>query len=226
MIWLNKTDTQAWLDGSHLTDTTAMKSEIIERLGKTEILLPALIGEGLRAERPREDTALRAAGRRPPRPRARDRHFRFEDECRAAGIDADAMQALVTGASRLAGDEIAAPGLHDLGGAIWDDVGIWSALSRSAMKRGRSGARLSAIKPGFAAGARDRRTRRNPPAHRNFGGKGDSLHRLVMDLHKALNRLSASHAEEGWPARMCMACWKRTAPRSRLSCAGWNRPAS
>ena len=27
-------------------------------------------------------------------------------------------------------------------------------------------------------------------------GKGDSLHRLVMDLHKALNRLSAAHAEE------------------------------
>ena len=27
-------------------------------------------------------------------------------------------------------------------------------------------------------------------------GEGDSLHRLVMDLHKALNRLSAAHAEE------------------------------
>jgi uncharacterized protein Yka (UPF0111/DUF47 family) len=28
------------------------------------------------------------------------------------------------------------------------------------------------------------------------GGKGGSLHRLVMDLHKALNRLAAAHAEE------------------------------
>ena len=28
------------------------------------------------------------------------------------------------------------------------------------------------------------------------GADGDSLHRLVMDLHKALNRLAASHAEE------------------------------
>ena len=27
-------------------------------------------------------------------------------------------------------------------------------------------------------------------------GGGDSLHRLVMDLHKALNRLAAAHAEE------------------------------
>ena len=29
-----------------------------------------------------------------------------------------------------------------------------------------------------------------------ISGNGDSLHRLVMDLHKDLNRLSAAHAEE------------------------------
>ncbi len=73
-----------------------MKSGIIERLGKTEILLPALIGEGLQAnDRVKVRlSVLQAAARHARAPETAT--FDLEDECRAAGIDADAMQALVT----------------------------------------------------------------------------------------------------------------------------------
>ena len=69
-----------------------MKSEIIERLGQTDILLPALIAEGLAAnDRVKARlSVLQAAGRH-----ARDPHgvrFDLTDECRAAGIDPVAME--------------------------------------------------------------------------------------------------------------------------------------
>ncbi len=78
-----------------------MKSEIIERLGKTEILLPALIGEGLQAN-DRVNvrlSVLQAAARHARAPETTK--FDLEDECRAAGIGADAMQALPHVAAQL-----------------------------------------------------------------------------------------------------------------------------
>ena len=53
----------------------------------------------------------------------------------------------------------------------------------------------------------------------------DSLHRLVMDLHKALNRLAADCSEEIVAAPTCSACTPKTAHRSKVSCRGSTRPA-
>ncbi len=176
-----------------------MKSGIIERLGKTEILLPALIGEGLQAnDRVKVRlSVLQAAARHARAPETAA--FDLADECRAAGIDADAMQALVTGASRLAGDEIAAPGLRDLGGAIWDDVGdmIRAVKAGDDAQGDAAQTRFAAIKQGCALGSAE------TVGHREVlkltavtERKGDTLHRLIMDLHKGLNALAAAHAEE------------------------------
>ncbi len=132
-----------------------MKSQIIERLGQTEVLLPALIGEGLAANDKVKArlSILQAAGRH-----ARDAQARFdlEDECNAAGLDADAMATLVNGAAA-AGERLAAPGLDALIAAIWDDV----ATMARAVKAGDGDtgdaalARLDALKRAVGADAPD-----------------------------------------------------------------------
>jgi uncharacterized protein Yka (UPF0111/DUF47 family) len=176
-----------------------VKSEIVQRLGEGDVLLPALIAEGLGANDKVKArfSVLQAAGRRAHAPQ--NASFDLATECRAAGLDSDAMEALIDGATEVSGDRVTAPGLDRLLAAIWDDV----ATMAQAVKAGDTAAgvaaldRLAAMKA--TAGT-------NPPDTLELArisrmtaiaeGPGDSLHRLVMDLHKALNQLAASHAEE------------------------------
>jgi uncharacterized protein Yka (UPF0111/DUF47 family) len=176
-----------------------MKSQIIERLGQTDILLPALIAEGLAAnDRVKARLSmLQAAARHARDPQGA--RFDLTDECRATGIDAVAMQTLVNGASLLSGEQITAPGLGGLGAAIYDDVATMTrAVKAAAATQGDAALeRLAALKD--AAWPETTDTIALAQITKLTGlsdGKGDSLHRLVMDLHKALNRLSAAHAEE------------------------------
>ena len=134
-----------------------MKTEIIERLGQTDLLLPSLIAEGLAAnDRVKARlSVLQAAGGR-----ARDPtgvRFDLTDECRAAGIDPVPLETVVNCASLSAGERITAPGLASLGAAIWDDVAAMiravkagdAALGDSALER------LSAIKGATSLGSSD-----------------------------------------------------------------------
>ncbi|MGE5148066.1 MAG: hypothetical protein ACM3N5_15040 [Candidatus Eiseniibacteriota bacterium] len=176
-----------------------MKSEIIERLGQTDILLPSLIAEGLAAnDRVKARLSVMQAAAR----RARDPNgtrFDLAEECRVVGVDPMPLQALVNHASLLEGERVTAPGLGDLGSAIWDDV----ATMARAVKAGdtvegeASLARLNAIK--LAAWHEPSDTVEIAQIARLTGlaeGEGNGLHRLVMDLHKALNTLAAANAEE------------------------------
>jgi len=176
-----------------------MKSDIIERLGQADILLPALIAEGLAAN----DRAkirlsiLQAAARHARDPRGV--RFDLTDECRAAGIDATVMQALVNGANLLPSDEIAAPGLGALSTAVCDDVaGMIRAVKAAEPAEGDAAqARFAALKDGGWPATADTIALAQIAKLTGLSErKGDSLHRLVMDLHKALNRLAAAHAEE------------------------------
>ncbi len=176
-----------------------MKSHIVEELGQSDILLPSLIAEGLAGnDRAKARlSVLQAAGRH-----ARDPHntgFDLAAECRAAAVDPVALEALVRGASLGPGERIVAPGLDRLESAIWDDVDAMLA----AVKAGGDpqapalAARLDALKAGDPPEGGDsmalgRIARLTGLSHQS----GDSLHRLIMDLHKALNRLSAANAEE------------------------------
>jgi len=74
--------------------------------------------------------------------------FDLMDECRAAGIDPMPMEALVNRASLLADEQITAPGLGNLGDAIWDDVAtmVRAAKAGDAAQGEALLARLSAIK--------------------------------------------------------------------------------
>ena len=173
-----------------------MKSQIIEQLGQTDILLPALIAEGLAAnDRAKARlSVLQAAARHARDPQGAS--FDLAEECRGVGLDAGPMEKLVDGASLVAGERVTAPGLAVLNAAILDDV-TTMARAVKAGDGGQGGAaaeRLTTLKAAAPQG--DTLALAEIARLTGLSGGGDSLHRLVMDLHKDLNRLSAAHAEE------------------------------
>ena len=176
-----------------------MKSEIIERLGQTDILLPALIAEGLAAnDRVKARLSVLQAAARHAHD-AQGGRLDLSDECRAAGLDSVSLETLANGASLLAGERMTAPGLTNLQAAIWDDVAtmIRAVKAGDAAEGGRAAARLSALQETPSAQPVDTLELAQVARLSGISAAGaDSLHRLVMDLHKALNRLSAAHAEE------------------------------
>jgi hypothetical protein len=174
-----------------------MKSEIIERLGQADILLPARIAEGLSANEKVKArlSVLQAAARHAHNPQAVP--FAMTKECQSAGLDADAMERLV-GAANLTDGKVTTPGLDGLVAGIWDDV----AAMANAVKAGDA-------ETGIAAIETVEKLKGVPPAVPDTielaqiaqltavrDEPGETLHRVVMDLHKALNQLSAQHAEE------------------------------
>jgi uncharacterized protein Yka (UPF0111/DUF47 family) len=175
-----------------------MKSEIIERLGQLDLLLPALIAEGLAAnERAKVRlSVLQAAANRVRTPAA---HFDMTGETRAAGIDPLPLEKLVNGATLANGGRISAPGLAALGAAIFDDVAeMVGAVKAGSPREGeQTNERLAAIRAVASLGISDDVPLAEIAALTGFAQDGsDSLHRLIMDLHKALNRLATDHAEE------------------------------
>ncbi len=176
-----------------------MKSQIIEQLGQTDILLPSLISEGLAAnDRVKARlSVLQAAARHAREPQGP--RFDLAEECRAAALDPSAMEALANGAGLIAGERMTAPGLGPLQAGIWDDVEamIHAVQAGDAPTAERARQRLVALKPDAPAQAPDTLELAVVARLASVsGGQGDSLHRLVMDLHKALNKLATEQAEE------------------------------
>ncbi|MDQ0396244.1 hypothetical protein [Labrys monachus] len=176
-----------------------MKSQIIEQLGQGDILLPSLIAEGLRANdrvKARLSVLQAVAGRL----RAPDgTPFDLTQDCRSAGLDAVAMETLASHARVVAGDRMMAPGLSGLLDAVWDDMAAMirpvaaddAAAGEAALRR------LDAVRKETPLEAADTMALAGVARLTGLSDQGgDGLHRLVMDLHKALNRLSETHAEE------------------------------
>ena len=176
-----------------------MKSQIIEQLGQADILLPSLIAEGLAAnDRIKvRMSALQAATHHAQQPNhpATDLHV----ECRAAGIAPAALATLIGGA-HLAGDgRVAAPNLARLVKEIDDDAATMiRAVSAGKPSEGETAnARLTAIRAaGSLEPSNEIEIARIGKLTSVTQDGADSLHRLVMDLHKALNRLATDCSEE------------------------------
>jgi uncharacterized protein Yka (UPF0111/DUF47 family) len=176
-----------------------MKSKIIERLGEAEILLPSLIREGLLANNRVKARLgiLQAAARHAQDPKGEP--LDLSQECLAADLDPMAMEALARRASLLQGRRVTAPGLGRLESAIFAEVETMvravtagDATAGEAARRRLSQLRTKApvntfdvLELSWVAELIDLSQRPE-----------DSLHRLVMDLHKALNALAAEHAQE------------------------------
>ena len=175
-----------------------MKSEIIQELGQTDLVLPARVGEGLAANNRVKArlSILQAAACHARQPGGAD--FNLVEECHAAGIDAAAMETLVNQASLARDGRIVAPGLGGLRAAIWDDVATMvDAVKAGDAARGeRAFERLAALQRSLPLEAGDSiDLAQIAKLTAVSSADADSLHRLVMDLHKMLNELAARCAE-------------------------------
>jgi uncharacterized protein Yka (UPF0111/DUF47 family) len=176
-----------------------MKSRIVQHLGEGDILLPALVAAGLNAnDRVKVYlAALQAAAEhaRNPGNAAPD----LAAECRGAGLDPEPIRQLVTGATMSADGRITAPCLAEVG----KNIVVGMAAMLHAVETGSPAAGRRAAERFARTNAQERLQSLSDFSEGDIAGltaisvaKGESLHRLVMDLHKALNRLAAGSAAE------------------------------
>ena len=175
-----------------------MKSRIVEQLGQAEILLPGLVAEGLSAN---DRAKVRMSALQAAVEHAHDPLGQAADlaaECRNAGVDAVATRSLIAGARNMASGIIDAPGLAKLGEALLADVATMiQAVSAGDAGSGKAAEdRFAALSVKLGLGKPQIAETEIAELTAVASGTRDSLHRLVMDLHKALNRLAAQCAEE------------------------------
>jgi uncharacterized protein Yka (UPF0111/DUF47 family) len=176
-----------------------MKTQIIEELGQGGILLPTLVAEGLAAnDRIKvRMSALQAAAhhaREPDRPVSD-----LGVESQTAGIAPAAIATLIGGAHMVGQDRLAAPNLAKLMKEIQDDAGamIRAVVAGAPDEGSKVTTRLDAIRgAGLLEATSEIELARIARLTGVTESTGDSLHRLVMDLHKQLNVLAASCSEE------------------------------
>ncbi len=176
-----------------------MKARIIEHLGQSDVLLPSLVAAGLAAN---DRIKVRMSALQAACEHARDPVRQPTDlavECRAAGIETVGVERLVSGAKLSADGHMTAPGLAELGKAMLADLSAMiGAVEAGARADGKTAAeRLAALQ------LPDRLTALTDIAPTDVAqltgisqAGSDSMHRLVMDLHKSLNRLAVGCAEE------------------------------
>jgi uncharacterized protein Yka (UPF0111/DUF47 family) len=173
-----------------------VKTEIVEWLGQTDLLLPQLIAEGLAAN---DRVKARLSVLQAAAQHAHDPHgsrIDLAEECRAAGLDPIPLQALANSAMLAEGAKVTAVGLGALGNAIWDDmIAMLRAVHAGDPARAETYVtRLDAIKAASQLGADA--VASAEIARLTAISDADSLHRLIMDMHRALNALAVTHAQE------------------------------
>ena len=132
-----------------------------------------------------------------------------------------------SGATEAADGRITAPNLAELGKDMLADIhAMTHAVEAGAPAEGEAAAnRLSALKTEDTLGSL---SDIQPDEIAKLAGvseaNGDSLHRLVMDMHKTLNRLAAGFAEETVQALTRTGSSLTTARPSSPSCVAWLPP--
>lgn len=182
-----------------------MKARIIEELGQAELMLPNRVVSALRAN---DRAKLRMSVLQAAMRHARDSHAPLPDfsaECGSAGLDAVATRALVAGARTNGEGSIEAPDIAKLSAALLDDVETMiEAVGAGDRQAGEAAARrFAALQASFGLGHEQLAESDIAKVTSVPGDGADSLHRLVMDLHKALNALMAQCAEESISGARC-----------------------
>lgn len=176
-----------------------MKTEIIKELGRSDILLPSQVAAGLSAN---DRIKVRLSALQAAAAHAREPDHPANDlavESQAAGIAPAAIASLISGAHLAGGSRLAAPNLAKLMKEIQDDIDtmIRSVNAGDTQEADRATARLSALRTsGLLDAAGEIELGRIARLTSVTLDGGDTLHRLVMDLHKTLNRLAAGCSEE------------------------------
>jgi hypothetical protein len=173
------------------------KVGIVEKLGEHAVLLPALIEEGLAANDRLKIrlTMLQEAAAQVSQPgRAAPS---MERERRGVGLTDPIFNATISGARRIDDETFLAPGAGTLAAGMARDLPAMMApievaeAENVASLRARLDATLEAL-PDFKGDCVAHRQDAELTSARRGGD--DSLHLLVMDLHKALNQVSAAAA--------------------------------
>jgi phosphohistidine swiveling domain-containing protein len=204
-----------------------MKARIVQQLGEVEVLLPARVAEGLAANDRAKVclSVLQAIAKHAIHPA--EVPDDLSAECAAAGLDAAALRSMVAAAWPTSPSRIAAAGLAKLVRSLFDDIGamIAAVTAGDATAGSEAAGRLQALQARLSAEHDEIEVARITELSALPEG-ADSLHRLVMDLHKALTRLSAACAEEDVAGLTRTACCPTTRRSSRLSCVVSIAPAS
>jgi uncharacterized protein Yka (UPF0111/DUF47 family) len=198
-----------------------VKSDILDAIGEGDLRLASAVNAALAAN----DRAkflfslLQMAVSRAAHPDQAAADLRRERM--ACGIDDASLDEVVPGA-RAHGDLVLIPNAHAVLERLAREVGIMAApLEGSAFD-----SRLAALLADLPAAEEDlvdpdaiaAITQAAPAGH-------DSLHQLVMDLHKALNRLQATLARETLEGAAVYGLAAADRPRVRAFMAGLNRTA-
>jgi hypothetical protein len=176
-----------------------MKTEVVERLGEKAVLLPSLIGEALAAnDRIKlRLSLLQEAAKQAQTPGREPRSFRAEGE--AARLDAPWLDSLVAGARQVGPTRLFIPGASELLAGMGSDLAAMLAPLQAADSEASQSlaGRAEALRKSLTGAEGDQLDLHEIDALASVGsGDRDSLHLLVMDLHKALNRLAADTALE------------------------------
>lgn len=175
------------------------KATIVEHIGENAVLLPALLGDALAAnERLKlRLSLLQEAAQQAQSPRRQTRTFDTE---RKAVRLADASLGTAVNRARMAGPgHLFMPGAAGLLKGIHGDLAamlspIRAVNRQSARPFEQRTAEIEASLPS-ADGDQIELAKVGELASTDRGG-GDSLHLLVMDLHREINRLSTETAQE------------------------------
>jgi uncharacterized protein Yka (UPF0111/DUF47 family) len=139
----------------------------------------------------------------------------------ACGIEDASLDAVVPGA-RAHGDQVSIPDARGVLARLAHEVEVMAA----PLEGGAFDARLAALLAGMPAAEDDLVDAGTIAAMTQAAPAGqDSLHQLVMDLHKALNQLQAALARETLDGAAVYGLTDRNRPRVRAFMSGLNRTA-
>ena len=174
------------------------KSRIVEALGEEGLRLPALLNEGLAANDRAKYlfTVLQVAQGHADHPGAAAPELRAERE--AAGLAAAGFDEVAASATRVSPGRYFMPGVDRLCARLHAEVAAMLApLQASGGDVAGFEKRLQELAAAPWCDADDQIGREQIAAITSGGQDGqDSVHRLVMDMHKALNNLQAQVSSE------------------------------
>ncbi len=203
-----------------------MKTTVLEIIGETALSAPARLNAALAAnDRLKYRFSLlqlaAAHAEHPERPPASLRRERL-----ACGIEDEGLDAMIGASAREAGADHV-PGAAPLLRQIAEDVRVMAApILASAPESAGLAGRIEALLAALPDAAEDRLAHGAIEAITRVAQGGvDSLHQLVMDLHKRLNALQAALAEEVIDGASAYGLAAEDRPLVAAFMAGLNRTA-
>lgn len=204
------------------------KVEVVERLGETAVLLPGLIEAGLSANDRLKIrlTLLQEASGQASKPGGAVPSM--ARELRAVGLADPVFASTVAGARPIDGETFLAPGAEALAAGFESDLAAMLRPIEVAEAEGAEAlkARVRAAVATLPDFKGDRIAHRRVAELASLRRDGaDTLHLLVMDLHKALNAVAAATAVETIEGARAHALNEPDRARVRAFMAGLNRTA-